>query len=86
MASVSVIQSQAISARVALIVGAENYDRLFVGVEFSEVEDNILYVFAPTEEIASEIEATFSLHLAIVATDILKHDIDFALVLPRVLH
>lgn len=86
MASISIVQSQAISARMALIVGAENYDRLFAGVEFSEVDGKILYVFAPTEEIASEIEATFSLHLAIVATDILKQDIDFALVVPRVLH
>ncbi|MBN8980778.1 MAG: hypothetical protein J0I29_05800 [Rhizobiales bacterium] len=86
MTAISLIQSQAISARMALIVGADNYDRLFAGVEFSEVDDKILYVFAPSEEIAAEIEDTFSLHLIIVASDILKHDIDFALVLPRVLH
>ncbi|MBI3699158.1 MAG: hypothetical protein HY242_01755 [Afipia sp.] len=86
MASVSLVQAQAISARIALVVGAENYDRFFAGVEFSEVKDKILYVFAPTEEIASEVEAAFSLHLAIIATDILKQDVDFALVVPRVLH
>lgn len=86
MTLVSLVQSQAILARMALIVGAETFDRLFAGVEFSQIEDNILYVFAPTEEIAAEIEDTYSLHLVIVAADILKLDIDFAMVLPRVLH
>jgi hypothetical protein len=33
----SEIQQQAIQARISQIVGAENYDRLFVGVVFSEV-------------------------------------------------
>ena len=45
------IQHQAIQARMAHIVGAENYDRLFAGVGFS---DKILYAFAPTEGLAAD--------------------------------
>jgi hypothetical protein len=40
---------QAIQARISLIVGAENYDRLFLGSEFSEVEKGFLYCFAQFE-------------------------------------
>jgi hypothetical protein len=38
----SEVQQLAIQARMAQIVGAENYDRMFVGVVFSEVADSIL--------------------------------------------
>jgi hypothetical protein len=31
------LQQQVVHARMSLIVGAENYDRLFLGAEFSEV-------------------------------------------------
>lgn len=80
------VQSQAIMARMALIVGAETFDSLFSGVEFTEVESDILYVFAPTEDQAIGIENNFSLHLIIIATDILKHDIGIVMIMPRVLH
>jgi hypothetical protein len=40
----------------SLIVGAENYDRLFLGAEFSEAEKGILYCFAQSEDLAAEIE------------------------------
>lgn len=84
----SEVQSQAIMARMALIVGAETFDLLFLGVHFAEVEGDILYVFAPTEEQAVELEEKFSLHLIIIiiATDILKHDIGIVMVMPRVMH
>lgn len=80
------VQSQAIAARMAMIVGADTFDRLFAGVEYSEVEGDILYVFAPSEQQASAIEDRFALHIAIVAKDILKHDIGIVMVMPRVLH
>lgn len=86
MFTVTEVQSQAISASMALIVGAETFDRLFLGVEFAEVEGHVLYVFAPTEAQAAELEEKFSLHLIIIATDVLKHDIDIVMVMPRVLH
>ena len=86
MFTITEVQSHAIAARMALIVGAETFDRLFLGVHFAEVEGDIMYVFAPTEDQASELEDNFSLHLIIIATEILKHDIGIVTVMPRVLH
>ena len=52
-------QDQAIAARMALIVGADNFDRLFRGVQFDEFDGTVLYVYAADEYRAAEIEDTF---------------------------
>jgi hypothetical protein len=72
------VQQRSIQARMSMIVGAENYDRLFLGAEFSEVDDKILYVFAPSESLAAEIEEQFSLHLSIVAGQVMFDEQDTA--------
>lgn len=82
----SMIQQQAIEARMALIVGAEKYDRLFLGFQCTELEGDILFVDALDEECASEIEDRFSLHISIVAAEVLKRDVASVVVLPRVLN
>jgi hypothetical protein len=79
----SPVQDQAIAARMALVVGATTFDRLFAGVEFHEADGDLLCVFAKDEEAAAEIEDHFSLHISIIATGILKHDIAIVLVLPK---
>jgi hypothetical protein len=38
---VSLVQDQAITARMALIVGADNFDRLFRGVQFDEFDGTV---------------------------------------------
>jgi hypothetical protein len=86
MFNITETQSQAIMARMALIVGAETFDRLFLGVHFGDVEADIMYAYAPTEEQAAELENKFSLHMIIIGTEILKHEIGVVLVIPRVLH
>jgi hypothetical protein len=53
------VQDQAIAARMALVVGAATFDRLFAGVEFHEVDGDLLYVFAKDEETAAEIGTAF---------------------------
>jgi hypothetical protein len=58
----------------ALIVGAKEFDRLFPGVQFSEIDGDILFVFALDEETAAEMEDKYSLHISIIASDILKTD------------
>jgi hypothetical protein len=80
---VSGIQSLAITARMAAIVGSETFDRLFAGVEFSEVDGDILFVYAQCEDCAAEMEDQFALHISIIAADILKRDIGIVMVLPR---
>jgi hypothetical protein len=77
-------QQQAIEARMNMIAGAEDYDRLFLGFEIGEVHDGILYVFVKCPKIAAELEAKYSLQFAIVAAPILQRDIQFANVLPTI--
>jgi hypothetical protein len=79
------VQDQAITARMALIVGGTTFDRLFVGVSFDELDGDILYVYAKDEVTAAEMEDTFALHISIIATDILKHEVGIVLVLPKCL-
>lgn len=80
---VSEIQSLAITARMAAVVGSETFDRLFVGVEFDEVDGDILFVYALNEECAAEMEDSFALHISIITAEILGRDIGVVMVLPR---
>jgi hypothetical protein len=66
------VQDQAIQARMALIVGANTFDRFFAGVRFDEVDGDLLFVYAKDENCAAQIEDNYALHISIVATDILK--------------
>jgi len=79
------VQDQAITARMALIVGGARFDRLFAGVSFDELDGDILYVYAKDEQTAAEMEDNFALHISIIATDILKHEVGIVLVLPKCL-
>ena len=79
----TLVQDRAIAARMALIVGGATFDRLFAGVRFDEVDGDILYVYAKDEVTAAEIEDNFALHISIIATKILKREIDIVLVLPK---
>jgi hypothetical protein len=73
------------TSRMALIVGASTYDRLFSGTRFDELDGCLLYVYARCEDTAAEIEDDYSLHIATIATGILKQEVEVVLVLPRVL-
>jgi hypothetical protein len=44
------VQDQAITARMALIVGGNTFDRLFASVRFDEVDGDILYVSIVVKE------------------------------------
>jgi hypothetical protein len=77
------IQSLAITARMAAIVGSETFDRLFAGVEFNEVDGDILFVYAQNEDCAAEMEDRFALHISIIAGEVLRRDIGIVMVLPR---
>jgi hypothetical protein len=80
---IPLVQDQAIAARMALIVGADNFDRLFRGVQFDEFDGTVLYVYAADEYRAAEIEETFSLHISTIAAAILKREIPIVMVLPQ---
>jgi hypothetical protein len=80
---ISLVQDQAIAARMALIVGADNFDRLFRGIQFDEFDGTVLYVYAADEYRAAEIEETFALHISTVAASNLKREVPIVMVLPQ---
>ncbi|BBO03388.1 hypothetical protein QIH93_29835 [Bradyrhizobium ottawaense] len=77
------IHDQAIQARMALVVGARTFDRLFASVRFDEVDGDILFVYAKDEDTATKIEDEFALHISIIASKILEREINIVMVLPR---
>jgi hypothetical protein len=77
------VQDQAIAARMALIVGARTFDRLFLGIRFAETNGEFLFVYAKDEQAAAEIEDLFSLHIAIIASGILKREVGIVVVFPK---
>lgn len=79
------IQDFAVQARLAAVLGAAEFDRVFAGVRFAEIEGPLLYVFAKDEPTAAAIEDDFSLLIADIAGRILKQEIEVVLVLPKVL-
>jgi hypothetical protein len=81
----SQVEDHAIQARIALIVGAKTFDRLFAGIRFDETDGPMLYAYAKNEDVAAEIEDEFSLHIAIIASKIVGREIELVVVMPKVL-
>jgi ATP dependent DNA ligase-like protein len=79
------VQHFAIQARVASVIGAAVFDRVFAGVRFAEIDGPLLYVYARNEASAGEIEDDFSLMIADVASRILRRAVELVVVLPKVL-
>ena len=79
------IQNLAIQARMALIVGAKTFDRLFAGIRFAEADGGLLYVYPKDEETAADIEDDHALDISVVASAVLKQRIEVVVVLPKVL-
>jgi len=78
-------QDYAIQAMMAIVVGAEEYDRLFSGIRFDEVDGTLLYAYARNEAVAAEVEDELGYFLALAATAVMKQEIDLVVVLPKVL-
>lgn len=85
MMKLTLVQDQAIQARVAGAVGAETFDRLFAGIRFDKLDGTMLYAFAKDEELASDIEDGYSIYIAAVASHVLKQQVDVVVVMPKVL-
>jgi hypothetical protein len=81
----SLVQDYAIQARLAAVIGASVFDRVFAGVKFAETDGSLLYVYARDEPSAADIEDDFSLLIADVASRILKREVELVVVLPKVL-
>jgi hypothetical protein len=81
----TLIQDYAIQARVAAVIGAAVFDRVFAGVRFAETDGLLLYVYAKDESAAAEIEDDFSSLIADIASRLLNREIELVVVLPKVL-
>jgi hypothetical protein len=82
---ISVIQDYAIQARVAAVLGATVFDRVFAGIRFAETDGPLMYVYARDESSAAEVEDDFALLIADIASRILGREIELVVVLPKVL-
>jgi hypothetical protein len=78
------IQDLAIQAKVAQVIGAKAFDRVFAGVRFAETEGPLLCAYASNEESAAEIEDDFSLLIANIASRILNHQVELVVAVPKV--
>jgi lipoprotein signal peptidase len=85
MMKLTLVQDQAIQALVAGAVGAETFDRVFAGIRFDEIESTMLYAFARNEDVASDIEDSYSPLIAAVASRVLNKPVDVVVVMPKVL-
>jgi hypothetical protein len=75
------IQQQAIQARLNYFVGADEYDRLFVGLEIVRIEGEVLTA-SVRSACTSEVQDRYSWHIAIVVESILKQAIRKVNVIP----
>ena len=78
-------QDLAIQAKVAPVIGANVFDKVFAEVRFAETDGPLLYVYARNKECAGDIEDDFSLRIANIASRILNHGVELVVVLPKVL-
>ena len=85
MMKLSLVQDHAIQALMAGLVGSETFDRVFAGIRFDEIEGTMLYAFARNEDVASDIEDSYSPLIAAVASRVLGKQVDVVVVMPKVL-
>jgi hypothetical protein len=65
------VQQQAIQARLNYFLGADEYDRLFVGFEILHIENEVLTLSA-RPACTGEVQDKYSWHVAVVAEAVLR--------------
>jgi hypothetical protein len=76
-------QQQAIEAKLNFALGAETYDRLFLGFVCGGVENEIVDVFVQNEDTAAIVGTEYSWHVAVVVESVLKKSVKSVNALPR---
>ena len=77
------IENLAIQARLNFILGAREYDGLFIGFECGHIQGKTAHVFARSEHNAHQIGSRYSTHVAIAVESVIKRPIKTVHVLPR---
>lgn len=68
-------QQLAIQARLNLVLGAEDYDRMFLGFRVEDIEDESLFARARSEYQANQIETRYGRQLAAVVQSVTGYPI-----------
>ena len=76
-------ENLAIQARLNFMLGAREYDNLFIGFECGHVRDKTAHVYARSEHDAHEIGSHYAAHVAIAVESVLKRPIKAVRVLPK---
>jgi hypothetical protein len=75
------VQQQAIQARLNYFLGADEYDRLFVGLEILHIKNKVL-TLSVRPACTNEVRDKYSWHVAIVAESLLRQAIRKVNVIP----
>ena len=76
-------QQHAIEAKLNFALGAETYDRLFLGFICGGVENDIVVVFVQNEDTAAIVGTEYSWHVAVAVESVLKKPVKRVNVLPK---
>jgi hypothetical protein len=76
-------QQHAIDAKLSFMLGAEIFDRLFLGFVCGPVAQYTVRVFVDNEEKAAIIESEYSWHVAVIVESVMKTPVKFVNVLPK---
>jgi hypothetical protein len=76
-------QQHAIEARLNFALGADTYDRLFLGFVCGGVENEIVDVFVQNEDTAVIVGTEYGWHVAAVVESVLKKPVKGVNVLPK---
>jgi hypothetical protein len=75
------VQQQAIEARLNYLLGADEYDRLFVGFEILHIKNEVL-TLSVRSACTREVQEHYSWHIAIVTEALLRQAIRKVNVIP----
>ena len=65
----------AIEARLNMILGAKEYDRLFLGFECGELKGDVVNVYARSEYCALRIDSHYSPHVAAAVASVIRRPV-----------
>jgi len=76
-------QQQAIEAKLNFALGAETYDRLFLGFVCGDVDNDTVDIFVQNEDTAAIVCIGYSWHVAVVVESVMKKSVKCVNVLPK---
>jgi hypothetical protein len=76
-------RQQAIEAKLNFVLGADTYDRLFLGFVCGAVDHAMVDVFVQNEVTAAIVGSEYSWHVAVIVESVLKQSVERVNVLPK---